>query len=50
MSQDQFLTLLLAIIAQTGAIVWWAASLHVTVRQHDKQITDHELRLRKADL
>lgn len=39
-----------ALLAQTGALVWWASAIHSMVRYHDKQLVDHEVRLRKGSL
>lgn len=39
-----------ALLVQTSALVWWAASLNSAVKAHDKQLTDHEERLRKGQL
>ncbi len=50
MNDGQFLTLLLAILGHTAALVWWAATLTSTVKHHERQLSDHERRLREGDL
>lgn len=49
MTNEQFLTLILAIVVHTGALVWWGATLTATVRHHDRRLEDHEMRLRERE-
>jgi len=49
MTLEQLATLA-ALLVQTAALVWWAATLNSTVKSHDKQLLDHEERLRKGSL
>lgn len=39
----------IALIAQTGAIVWFASSIATTVKQMKKMLEDHEARLRTLE-
>jgi hypothetical protein len=50
MTTEQFLAIVIPLVVQTVAAVWWGASLTASVRQHEKQLADHEERLRAGAL
>lgn len=50
MNEGQFLTLIGFVATHTIALAWWAATLTSTVKNHDRQLRDHETRLREAKL
>lgn len=50
MTTWQFLAILAAVLTNTVGIVWWAATVNATVKQHGEQLEDHEERLREGKL
>jgi hypothetical protein len=46
----QEIVLLAALLGQTGALVWWGATMNSAVKQHERQLADHEERLRAGAL
>lgn len=49
MTLEQLATIA-ALLVQTSALVWWASAINATVKSHDKQLLDHEERLREGKL
>lgn len=43
-------SIVVMLLLQTGGFVWWAATLTTTVKNHDRQLFDHEERLRQGEL
>ncbi|MGH9392283.1 MAG: hypothetical protein ACRD1Z_21980 [Vicinamibacteria bacterium] len=50
MSSEQFYSLLVAILTNTAGLIWRAATMHATVKQHGRELLDHEERLREGGL
>lgn len=48
--ENLFLLALPIVLVHTGALIWWGATITATVRNHDRQLLDHEERLREARL
>lgn len=49
MSIEQ-LSVLVTLLVQTGAFFWWGATISQTVKHHERELADHEERLRKGEL
>lgn len=49
MTEGEFFTLILTLLAHTSALVWWGASLTTTVKRNSRDLIDHEFRLREVE-